>query len=333
MTATSKSSPSRALGNCGDALTETAKFSPVIGFVILSHEADEKLPRLIESLNCEYDSPPIVVHHDFGQAKLDRRAHPGNVAFVEQWLPTSWASWSVVAAALRAFEQLRSTRFDWAFLLSSSDYPVRRGREVRRELADASYDALIDFRPCLAERQPLARAVGEPNSALSFMDSAHVREVKTRFAMSPQLWLPIVRRRPRWRIGRVTYRPPFQGRHPFHNGRSAFYGDQWWGGNRKAVDAVLEEGGLAGSLRQHYRMRTQVEESYYCSVLANREDLVLCRDNRRFAEWNGGGAHPQVLTERDLPAIIRSNAYFARKFAPGSSALDAIDSYLRQSGP
>ena len=302
---------------------------PVVGFVILSHQDDDRLLRLVASLNREYDSPPVVVHHDFSQAPVDRTPFPSNCRFVEDWTRTSWANWSVVDGALRAYRSiLARSNAEWVFLLSAADYPIRRGSDVRDELARERCDALIDMRPCLPGKRPRAQTIGKTNPVMSFMDTPGNHALKTRFTMSPQLWFPIVRRKPRWRVGRLTYRPPFAGRHPFTEERPAFYGDHWWAGNRRAVEAVLDPGGFAARLRRHLRMRTQPDESYYCTVLAAREDMTLSLDNRRFAEWNGGGAHPQSLTEADLDAMFASGAYFARKFEAGSSVRDHIDARL-----
>lgn len=301
----------------------------VIGFVILSHENDGKLPRLIRALDDSYGKPPIVVHHDFSQAFFDVADFATNVTFVQPSVPTRWADWSAVDGTLRAFRKLiQDPEVDWAFLLSAADYPIRDGEDVRRELGHCPCDALIDLRPCVPGHRSRARTVGHTSSVMSFMDSAANHELKRRFYMSPQWWIPIVRRKPRWRLGRYTFRPSFDGRHPFTREQAAFYGDHWWGGTRRAIEAVLDEQGFAAKLRRHYRWRTQPDESYYHSVLAARDDLTLCLDNRRFAEWNGGGAHPQILTEADLQPMFASGAFFARKFAADAPVLDAIDAHL-----
>ena len=304
---------------------------PAIGFVILSHESDERLARLVGALNREYADPPIVIHHDFGQARVDVSMLPRNVTVLDDWVPTGWAKWSVVEGALRAFRHLLDTSdADWAFLLSAADYPIRRGDQVRAELAGSDCDAFIDLRPCDPASIPRARTVGKTSPIMAHMDTPANHAIKTRFTMSPQLWLPIIRRRPRWRIGRVTWRPPIAGRHPFTAEHGSFYGDHWWGGNRKAIEAVLEKGGFAERLRRHLRTRTQPDESYYATVLAARDDLTLCLDNRRFAQWNGGGAHPQAITMGELEPMLTSGCYFARKFAPEDKVRDAIDAHLAE---
>lgn len=302
-----------------------------IGFIITSHEADGKLARLVRALNREYDYPSIVIHHDFSQAKIEVAFFTKNVSFVVPWVQTNWAHWTVVEGQLRAFQQFLSTSdAEWVFLLSAADYPIRRGRDVRRELVAICADALIDLRPCVSGTAPRARTIGSPNPSMAFMDADANRRIKSRFMLSVQLWFPVIRWRPRLRIGRVTYRPNWEGKHPFKCGRLAFYGDAWWAGNRRAVEAVLNQNGFAERLRRHLRLRSQPDESYYCTVLANDDDLTLCLDNHRYSEWNGGGAHPKLLDENDLKPLFASGAFFARKFPDCAFTLGKIDAHLTQ---
>ena len=73
-----------------------------VGFVILSHQAGGQLLRLTRRLAAEYNNPPIVCHHDFGQAPLDISAFGDRVRFVRPHLATSWGKLSVVHAVLSA---------------------------------------------------------------------------------------------------------------------------------------------------------------------------------------------------------------------------------------
>ena len=53
---------------------------------------------------------------------------------------------------------------------------------------------------------------------------------------------------------------------------------------------------------------------------------TLVRDHKRKIIWTGG-PHPRTLTMSDLPALLESGAFFARKFDDGVDAavLHAID--------
>ena len=304
-----------------------------IGFVILSHKNDGKLGRLIAALDREYDNPPIAIHHDFDQAPLDRTSYRDGILWVEDSVRTGWGKWSVVQGALKAFRLLfAETSVDWFFLLSASDYPVCSRQEVQHELAKGNVDAYVDARPVETSRGCSAQMTGDFNEQLTHFDSAANRVRVRRFYLSPQWWMPIIRLKPRLRFGKLTYRPDIEGNHPFKDGITCFFGDHWFTANRKAVSALLEQSRLNRSLQRHYRGRPMPDESYYATLFANTPGLKICRDNRRFAEWNGGGAHPMLLTTAQVPDIIASNAFFARKFGNDDSVIVQIDAHLAASG-
>lgn len=300
-----------------------------VGFVILSHERAPKLARLVAVLRREYPDCAIAVHHDFSQVSLDRHSVSPDILWVDNWRRTGWAKWAVVEGALSAFELLYTkTNAEWFILLSASDYPIRKGAAVVAELEAAKCDAFLDLRPLSREASPSAILVGAANPQLGQFDNPATLAIKRRFYLSRQLWLPILRTKPRRRLGKLTWRLPFEGRHPFRKGLGCFYGDHWFMANRKAVAAIVDPNPTNLRLRRHYRNRTQPDESYYQTVLANTPGLVICRDNRRFTEWNGGGAHPMALTSAQLPAMLASSAFFARKFDENSPVLDEIDTLL-----
>jgi hypothetical protein len=307
----------------------TSCAAPSIGFIILSHEKDTKLSRLIAALNREYDAPPIVVHHDLSQADRDICEFPHNVRFVRPSLRTGWAKWSVVDGALRGLRMLfEHDGPDWFFLLSAADYPIMRGSAVRTELGTTACDAFIDARPIEPSIRPRAKIIGEYNQKLSHFAAEDNRALKWRLMCGLQIWLPIIRLKPRLRPGKFTFRPNVEGRHPFSNTFGCFYGDHWFTGNRRAAQALLEPSATNVRLQAHLRHRTQADESYYATMLANAHGLTLCRNNRRFAEWNGGGAHPIILSEREIAEGLTSGAFFARKMPDDDRLAQLIDTYL-----
>jgi hypothetical protein len=140
--------------------------------------------------------------------------------------------------------------------------------------------------------------------------------------------LPMPKRDPRWRLGRLTFRPLIESPlSPFDSNAGCFVGDQWFVASKKAVEHLAEPSPFRSALMRHYRLRSVPDESFYQTMLLNQE-LVIDRDNRRFTDWNGGGAHPRILTEDDLPAMLSSGAFFARKFAHASPVLERLDEAL-----
>jgi hypothetical protein len=303
-----------------------------VGFVILSHASPDQLKRLIQALDREYDCPPIACHHDFGQTPLNKDEFGANVWFVEPHLATGWGRPSLVWASLKGLALLYAKAApDWFFLLSAADYPVMSGKRVRDMLARAECDAFLDARAIEPGAVPAAATVGAANPKLSHFDDENDRQIKRRFYLSREIWIPLIRLKPRLRLGRYTWRPALFPKNPYR-GFPCFYGDMWFGGNAKVADVLINPSPKHRELARHLEHRTHVDETYWQTVLMNEGQLTICRDNKRFAEWNGGGAHPMTLTADQLDEAFSSGAFFARKFASGSDVLDAIDRRLAEAG-
>ena len=103
------------------------------------------------------------------------------------------------------------------------------------------------------------------------------------------------------------------------------YGDQWFAGSQKAAEILLNPTDKQMQFRRHLLRRNDLsDECYYQTILVNTPGLKISKVTRRFCDWTEspggpqGGAHPKVLGLDDLPAIVSSKAYFARKFFPES---------------
>jgi hypothetical protein len=297
-----------------------------LGFVILSHGDPALLARLVDRLNGLYGCPPIACHHDHSQAPLNQRAFPANVRFVTPHIATGWGRLSVVEAGLAAMRLLVATADpDWMMLLSAADYPVCPAASVLDELARSPYDAYLDARPVRGQPSGAATFAETPNSQLTHFELPGLRRLKWQFYVAAQVWLPIPKSRPHWRVGRITRPLPFAGIHPFRHGFAAYYGDHWFTANRRAAQSLLAPTREQKRLYRHLRLRAQADECYYQTILANTPGLNICLDNKRYAEWRGGNAHPVLVERQHVPAILASGAHFARKFALGSAAIPEID--------
>lgn len=306
---------------------------PPIGFVILSHRAPEQLERLIGTLNRLYDHPPIACHHDFGQALLDRSRFPANVRFVEAWVATGWGKWSVVDAFLRALALLYDQDGpDWFVLLSGADYPSCPPAVVVEELQNSGCDAFLDAHQ-IDPVPAAATLTGSINPMLRHLDRAESLRTKWEFYLARQFWIPMLRRVPRWRLGRHTIRLPWSQRGTFTHDFTLWWGEHWFSGNRRTAKVLLNPTPEHRALQRHLRWRAFPEEAYYHTVLCNTHGLTINRHNKRFTEWNGGGAHPMTLGPGEVPEILASGMHFARKFDSGSPALDVIDEALPTNAP
>ena len=325
-----------------------------IGFVILSHNNPRQLLRLVLCLQRIYDNPPIAIHHDIGQNQIRRDDFPSDAQFVSPHLKTGWGKFSVVAAALRALELLyQNAEPDWFVLLSAADYPTMPAGRVLERLSSSGMDAFLDYRevPSLSDSNidyklsfsvnfinfgtlRVDRPYPAPeNPALRHFVLPNNLDLAWRRYIGFHVWLPIIRSGPR--VGRYMLNLPFEDwRAPFAPDFKCLYGDHWFTGNRKVAKILLHPTAKHIQLRRHLRFRHNPDECYYQTVLGNTAGLKISKATGRFTEWSqsAGGPqgewHPKVLGLEDLPAIISSKAYFARKFAPESLVLDEIDKML-----
>lgn len=275
-----------------------------------------------------YDYPPIVCHHDFFQSVLDITKMPANVRVVTPCFRTGWGKFSVVKSFLAALDLLyKESDPDWFYLLSGSDYPTAKADFVVDELQRSACDAFLDVHQ-LDTKPPKARLVGTWNPALEHLETNAQYRTKDRFYNKAQFSLPVLRGHPRLRLGRHTFYLPFRDRNPYREGFGLFWGDHWFTANRRAAELLRSPTENHRKLQRYLKRRAFPEETYYQTVLCSTASLTICRDNKRFARWNGGGAHPKTLTEADVPIALASGAHFARKFAPNSPALDELDNAL-----
>ncbi len=300
-----------------------------IGFVILSHADPGQLGRLVDRLNRLYDRPPIAIHHDFYQSKVETDRFSGNVAFVSPSIRTRWAHISVVHAAQAALRLLyRDASPAWFTLLSGADYPVMRGEAVVADLAGAAFDLYLDHQKI--ERRPLPL----PGPALSRMGTDAVdwrRRMYDRY-IAHEWRYPSLTRRLKPTHRRIVFRnelvrAPFV---PFGKDRSCHAGDHWFTGTAAVAEVLLEAEARQGDLFAYFATRFCPEEAIYHTILGNRPDLRICKDNRRYTNWAGQDSHPREIAPDDLPIIERQRCHFARKFSSTGSqpVLAEIDRHL-----
>ncbi len=276
-----------------------------LGFVVLSHSDTPQLARLIFSLNQNYHYPSIVIHHDHSKSRLPLTSDDlgKNVLIVAPHFLTQWSHISVIDSFLVSLEML-FTKFSpqWFMLLSAACYPVANGDRVMRELENSEFDAYI-------EHHNISKKFGL--SSPTTVKEQWFLDCQERYISTAQ-----------W---------PNQ---PFSNNYDCYVGEDWFTGNYKAAITLINSRREQNTLFYHYCRVFNPGESYCQTILANKPELKLCIENRRYSDWSLGGSHPKELTEIDLPALLNSNCHFARKFTDNISdglvqKLDLVHAALR----
>ncbi len=297
---------------------------PSIGFVLATYDKPEQTLHLCARLNEMFGAPPIAIHHDFSQTDLDQSAFPANVRFVKRWLRTRWASLTVVDAQLSALDLLMNTADpDWFVTLSTTDYPIQTADRILEDLAASECDVFLDSRK-IEDRG--AAFLNEGLGELAFRNPQFVQDAFNRYVAFPLLSPRMGKRlrqpheawvlRSRWLVEHLT---------PFSAGLDCYAGDFWLTGTRRIAALLLTQTPLWKKLHRHYEGRSAPEESFFHTLIGNTPGIRKAPGNLRYTDWRGCFAHPRMLGQSDFPALLASEAHFARKFVFEPSLLRQLD--------
>jgi Core-2/I-Branching enzyme len=276
---------------------------PVV-FLVLTHREPRLVERLLGRL-AETESAVSVVHHDVKSTTLPALPDNGRALFVPDPLSIRWAHISFVEAVLHSMHWIRKEipNVSWIVLVSGQDYPAMSPARIESELLQSQADAFIhwEFVPPFVRRRSTDWQRGASHRY-------HWLRLPGTHRFVP---VPLVRF--------------------YVDGVGTFAGQTWWNLGRRAVDRILDDPGMTSYLAQR-RFRSALcpcEAFFQTALLNSPADLHLVNRNRRFYRFpkSGGSAHPEVLTVRDLDAILASDAFFARKVEESASSelLDGLD--------
>jgi hypothetical protein len=284
-------------------------------YLILSYQRPELLVRLVGTLRAESPEAAILVHHDARRCPTPRAelaAH--GVRLIEPAAAIEWGHGSQLAAVLRCLDWAdRHEAFDWLWLLSGQDYPLRPLGEIEAALASSGVDALIEASPVAALHLRRHRV------------DEFARRYRYRWRRIPGGLVPLaVRADPLVQVRRLPSGAfagvPARALAPYH------HGSDWFTLSHRAIRAVLD---APRALRDHFAHTIVPTEAYVQTVLAN-SGLRLSHDTRRYVDFVGAAANPRVLGLADLDAVVASGRDFARKFED-VAVLDALDARVRPS--
>jgi hypothetical protein len=272
-----------------------------LAYVITAHQSPGQLMRLLRAIDAPLNT--YVLHVD---VKADPAVHAAANEFAAQHENASvirpeniiWGSWRIARAQIRGMKEALRLSNDWDYCLNltGTDYPLKAQSEIITALrtgpVGANYLEVLDF----------AKAGSNPRKRLEYY------------------WLP------------------WKGRMQKILRRRAPRFDVYWGSNyfalTRAACEYLVSSDMSRRMQRYFRFTLCADEMIFQNALmhagpALRESIV----NKSFRKitWDGG-SHPRTYTSKDLPELLATDAFFARKFdeAVDSKVLDAIDEHLRR---
>ena len=318
-----------------------------IGFVILSHRHPAQLLRLVTTLKQQLPDAPIVIHHDrfrtnLPSSKLDCFE---DVHLLTSDEPTAWGDFSVVDATWRAMAwMLGNVQFDWVVMLSAQDYPIRTLNTLSEYFAGTGADAVLhavpisEFPKKADRRERRRRYLYQYKPAVLNLEEARLsdrlrssvrkaagRSVDVINVLQPCIQIYRLPSEMPYRVGmraRVT---------PFAEEMPCWQGSMWFGLSRRATEFLVSSVRDRPDYVEYYRKTIIPDESATATLICNAPELRVVRERLHYARWSHPkSGHPDVFTSADLPELVASQKYFARKFdiTRDVQVLDQLDEIL-----
>lgn len=289
-----------------------------IGFIILTHDNSSQSLTLLSKLNQLYDFPPIAWHHDFSESDFPKSKLTVNVNIVQDYVKTSWGTFSLVEAKLKALKLLYNISSPKYYCtLSGADYPVRAAKDVLQSLDNLEGDVFMrSVRVPIGNfNKPWEKQYYDRYCSLKFLFQ---RKNKNNIKVVSQITL----------IRNLLITRFFN---PFNKNLQCWGGEFWYTGNATAAQYLLDyvekdEFGVV----EHYKNTKIPDESIFQTIFKNAPKLRCIDNNFRYIDWSEGLSSPKSINSEDIYKIQGTGAHFARKFDSVNSleAMKLIDATL-----
>lgn len=291
-----------------------------IAYILQTYKGLHQISRLVRALRSDAGEHLIIITHNGPAADFERlSALPGVVRAVPA--PGGRGRFSTVDALLSALTWLQDQplTFDWVVVLSGQDYPIRPIAELRAYLASARADGFFYHFDVAAGAVggPMAWTREEAEERYLFSYSA-LRPTASRMQRlllkAPQV---LLRKTHSYRL-HTSYGLLFGIRpqsNPFSKKFKLVGGSYWMTINSRAVNALLSFVDKTPDVVQYFRRTIVPEESFIQTVLVNDELLSISAHELRYYDFrNSRHGRPRVFSAVDLPTLMSSGCFFARKF-------------------
>jgi hypothetical protein len=290
-----------------------------IAYLIVAHNNPLLLKRAIHRLSSK--DAGFFLHIDRKASIQEFRAIRGtNVHFCEPRLAIHWGEFAMVEATLRMMRAAlgHADRYDYFFLLSGSDYPLRSPQYIQRFLEGHRGSQFMNLAKMPAKGFPLSKI-----NKLHYPADKPFRRFLARVLAKIGL-------------ARRNFASDFQDLEPW-------CGSSWWAVSRDAAVYILDFAASNPRFERFFQNTFTADEIFFQTILGNSPLRNQVRRNLVYVDWPTPGNHPLLLEERHVQLFDQSDAVwmddewgagealFARKFSDERlDLLDGIDRMIER---
>lgn len=309
-----------------------------VAFVVQTFKDLDQVERLARTIASGTTDRMIVVSHR--GTDLDRkRLEDSGVTDRVLPSPGGRGRFGVIDGLISAFRWLEKQprSYDWSVVLSGQDYPIRPLADFEMELEKAADDGYFHHFEAMNEAAAAAPPMFWPQREVEDRYQFEYAVLKEQSTALERTLLKVPRlmsehtQNYRLHTGFGLMLGKRLKQTPFSRDFKLYGGSYWLTINRKAVRAVLNFFDERPDIVNYFRGVIVPEEAFLQTVLANDPALRLSTHEHRYVEFDQRYGHPREFVMADLPRVMASGCFFARKFdmRRNPEVLDAIDASIR----
>lgn len=298
-------------------------------YLIQTHKNPEQIYRLVRTIKKTSADSQVIISHDFSSCNLDVSALE---TFSGVWVLSGKGGrgdFSIIEGYLDVVDWLlkRNIDFDWLINLTGQDYPIQSISQIEKELAETSYDGFLEYFEVFSKQSHWSMAKGRSRYCYRYEQFLKNLPEWQKELLKPLKIINYVQ--PFFRLN-FSYGVAVGVRTstPFNEKFICYGGSFFCTLSRKCVQYLDDFYKANQDVVDYYRAVDVSDESFIQTVLVNSRLFKLCNDCKRYFDFSKTrNGRPGILTTNDYPALVESNAHFARKFdvAQDSNILDMLE--------
>lgn len=264
-----------------------------VAHIIMCHKNPAFIARLIKTMS--HDCFDFYVHADKKNTEENfaALANLPRTKLIEKRVVVQWAGYSCLQAILNCIEEIQNSRteYDFVNILTGQDYPLKTPNYIYNFLEANKGKSFIKFETPPSEwwDDALQRFTKYHMTSYSFKGKTRVEQLLS--FILPERKFPL-------EYG--LYGGPYSAH---------------WTISMDVAKYIYEFLNDNKKISNFFNYTWGSDEFLVTSIIMNSpyKDKVV-NENYRYMDWSHGGARPRILTVIDLPLLLKSPAFFARKF-------------------
>ncbi|QCR22499.1 beta-1,6-N-acetylglucosaminyltransferase [Pontibacter sp. SGAir0037] len=277
-----------------------------VAHLIMAHKEPAQVERLVKALL--HDDADIYIHISTNSAiePFEYLKLIDHVRLIQNRLDVRWGSYKFTKAIIESTREILQTgiAYDFINLISGQDYPIKPVDKIHKFLEAHIGRSFIYDEPEGSDWW---------SHAITRVEKYHTTNFEFKGQYRIQAFI-------NWLLPKRKFPLPME----LYGGSNS----TWWTISIESAEYLVQFFDNHPELRRFAYFSWGSDEFLVATILMNSpyRDKMICH-NYRYIDWSDGGAHPVILTTKDLAGIKASDCLFARKFDVQQDAtiLDRID--------